>query len=226
MGATEAFENIIHHVKSSNLNYRLEQSPYSAIISLKKTLLKDRSGNILKPQTSGESYASWQSLSSEKQALVYKNVELEKAFESLKCDYENVVDDCKNVYRKKNELEKQLEGLIVKKEESDFTELERRYNLLVLESKAFEDNLREKESQLEETIVENRRMKVELKSLISKHAKTCEEFKHLRNENEILEKSKASHSVQLKTVRKEIKELTNDHSKEINKYRREDERLA
>ena len=217
MEATEAFENIIHHIKYSNLNFKLEQSPYSAFISLKKTLLKDRSGNILKSKASGESCASFQQLRSENQALLHKNVELEKAFHSLKRDYENVVDDSENVYRKKKELENKLDDLRVKKEDSEFTELKRRYDILALQSKAFEDNLIEQDSQLEETKAEHGKVKVALKSVITKHEKTCEEFKHLKHENEILEKGKASQSVQLKTVRKEIKELANEHSKEINK---------
>ena len=48
MEATDIFENILKVIKSSNLNYHLEQTPFAARISLKKTAIKDMSGNPLK----------------------------------------------------------------------------------------------------------------------------------------------------------------------------------
>ena len=44
MAAAIAFNNIVNLVQSSNLNFKLQLSPFSANISLKKTLLKDKSG--------------------------------------------------------------------------------------------------------------------------------------------------------------------------------------
>ena len=52
MSASKTFEVIIDQIKSSNLNFHIQQSPFSAVISLKKTLIKDRSGFTLKPPTS------------------------------------------------------------------------------------------------------------------------------------------------------------------------------
>ena len=46
------FNRIIEEVKSSKLNFHLQQSPYSAFISLKKSFQKDRSGTILVPDLS------------------------------------------------------------------------------------------------------------------------------------------------------------------------------
>ena len=44
MAAAIAFNNIVNLVQSSNLNFKLQLSPFSANISLKKTLVKDKSG--------------------------------------------------------------------------------------------------------------------------------------------------------------------------------------
>ena len=46
-----AFNNIIEQIQSSNLNFQLQMSPFSASISLKKSLIKDKFGNILFPPT-------------------------------------------------------------------------------------------------------------------------------------------------------------------------------
>ena len=51
MHATEAFKQILDKIQSSNLNFQIQVSPFSAQISLKKSLVKDRAGNILHPPT-------------------------------------------------------------------------------------------------------------------------------------------------------------------------------
>ena len=47
MAASKAFDKILDCVKSSNLNFCLQLSPFSANISLKKTLVKDKAGFYL-----------------------------------------------------------------------------------------------------------------------------------------------------------------------------------
>ena len=44
-----AFDNILQTIRSSNLNFRLELSPFAANILLKKTLVKNKSGIPLLP---------------------------------------------------------------------------------------------------------------------------------------------------------------------------------
>ena len=43
--ATETFQNVLHIVQTSGLNFRMEISAYSATIHLKNFLLKDKNGN-------------------------------------------------------------------------------------------------------------------------------------------------------------------------------------
>ena len=50
MAASKAFDQILEYVKSSNLNFCLQLSPFSANISIKKTLTKDKSGVHLNPR--------------------------------------------------------------------------------------------------------------------------------------------------------------------------------
>ena len=49
MSATQTFETLLNQVKSSNLNYHLQQSPFSAFISLKKSFVKDRAAPYPQP---------------------------------------------------------------------------------------------------------------------------------------------------------------------------------
>ena len=51
MLADQAFNKILDNVQKSNLNFQLQVSPFSALISLKKSLVKDRSGSLLLPPT-------------------------------------------------------------------------------------------------------------------------------------------------------------------------------
>ena len=50
MAASKAFDQILEYVKSSNLNFCMQLSPFSANISIKKTLIKDKSGVHLNPR--------------------------------------------------------------------------------------------------------------------------------------------------------------------------------
>ena len=49
MAASQSFEGIINQVVASNLNFCLEQSPFSAVIHLKKSVIRNRSGTPLLP---------------------------------------------------------------------------------------------------------------------------------------------------------------------------------
>merc|ERR1712208_21320 len=51
MAASELFESIIDQVRSSNLNFQIQMTPFSANIVIKKTFIKDNSGFPLLPPT-------------------------------------------------------------------------------------------------------------------------------------------------------------------------------
>ena len=50
MLVNETFHHILEEVQNSSLNFQLQVSPFSAIISLKKSFIKDKSGNLLMSQ--------------------------------------------------------------------------------------------------------------------------------------------------------------------------------
>ena len=110
MVASDAFENLLKQVQSSNLNFRMEISPFSPVITLKKSLLKDKSGQILFPPIS-ESVQLQQS-QDDQNCLLQKMKHLENIIEAQKSDYINALIQCKTAAR--HEFENELE--IVKNE--------------------------------------------------------------------------------------------------------------
>ena len=52
MLASRSFDNILHQIQTSNLNFYLQLSPFGAHISLKKTLIKDKAGSYICPAVS------------------------------------------------------------------------------------------------------------------------------------------------------------------------------
>ena len=50
MVANAEFENILRSIRNSCLNYNLQVSPFSAIISLRKTMIKDKVGAYISPR--------------------------------------------------------------------------------------------------------------------------------------------------------------------------------
>ena len=93
MLSSNAFENIINQIRTSNLNFQLQMSPFSACISLKRSLVKEKSGAFLLPPAAPESPNS----ESEIAALVKKNLLLENKLVEINENYARAVDDCLKV---------------------------------------------------------------------------------------------------------------------------------
>ena len=89
MLASRSFENILHMIKTSNLNYFLQLSPFAAQISLKKSLIRDKSGFPLAPPIS----TSCDCTSDDVTDLLIKNRALENKLASLQKDYEAAIND-------------------------------------------------------------------------------------------------------------------------------------
>ena len=55
MSLTQLFEDLLDSIKSSSLNYQIQQSPFAAMVSIKKSLIKDKVGHPAKPASSLDS---------------------------------------------------------------------------------------------------------------------------------------------------------------------------
>ena len=85
MEANCVFENIISFIKASNLNYHLEQTHFSAQISLKNSVVKDRSGSPLKLLPCPDS-DKLNSLENENDMLLRKIRKYETEIDDIKVD--------------------------------------------------------------------------------------------------------------------------------------------
>ena len=107
MLATKTFDRILDMIQKSNLNFVLQVSPFSANISLRKTLIKDKSGNVILPPDLS-AYNDDQNLKETIADLVSKNNKLEKDVINLKNELELAADDCEKAHKKAAVLEKQI----------------------------------------------------------------------------------------------------------------------
>ena len=108
MLASQAFNFILEQVQSSCLNFQMQISPFSAVISIKKSFIKDKLGNMLlpPPPDSSENF------------LRDKNIQLEKDVTDLTKKYEAVVHDCENAKKVIESLEKKNLEADLKAEEA------------------------------------------------------------------------------------------------------------
>ena len=212
MEATVKFQNILQIIKSSSLNYKIEESPFSATISLKNSYIKDRSGNLL-IQSSTSNFEPKASL--DNQALIQKNVQLEEVIRKLKSDYEYALDDCEKAQNINSNLENKIELLgtklaeTVKAEKVDTIEIiafKNKCAELAFKAEALEDDIIQKASNIEQVSAQNRNYRNEIKSINAKHEKVVTELKCLKNENENRQKEINSLSVALKSSRKDLKD--------------------
>ena len=122
MAASDTYEALLKKIRTSNLNFRIEQSPFSAIISLKKSLVKDKTGQMLKPPLPDS--ALLQKVQSDNQNLSKKIDHLENIVKSINSDLENSVQDCESAYKTISKLQYELNTARlpeenIKKEEID-----------------------------------------------------------------------------------------------------------
>ena len=106
MLASQNFTSILEQVQSSGLNFQLQVSPFSAIISLKKSFIKENSDKLLLPRDHMPCENG--------KALVDKNIKLENDIVALTTLHKEVVKDCKNANETIISLEKTLQESRVK----------------------------------------------------------------------------------------------------------------
>ena len=125
MMASRIFNDVLNTVQSSNLNFCLQISPFAANISLKKSFLKDKSGNVVMPDHAHTATSLDENIA----GLVSKNLNLEKENSALRKDLEKSKDEYQEVYKQLKSLkvvEKELveeikvqKGITQEKNESE-----------------------------------------------------------------------------------------------------------
>ena len=86
MDAPQVFENVLKQVMDSCLNYKVEMSPFSAMIFLKKTFIRDKSGMPIFPSSSPLPFLPAKQVPQESE-----NYELKHRLRQLEAAYEEEV---------------------------------------------------------------------------------------------------------------------------------------
>ena len=101
MLASRTFDFILQQIRTSSLNFQLQLSPFSAQISLKKSLVKERNGSLRLPPT----ISSLSCKVSQHEELEARADKLEKELKALRREYKQAVDDCEEANQRINTLE-------------------------------------------------------------------------------------------------------------------------
>ena len=91
MIAEQKFYNIVSEIQASCLNYNMQLSPFSASISLKKSLIRDRLGNVICSKYPANSKPLLANISLEK--LLSENQNQTQELNCLKVEHEKLVSE-------------------------------------------------------------------------------------------------------------------------------------
>jgi chromosome segregation ATPase len=194
-------------------NSLLQMSPFSALISLKKSPVTDKAGAPLLPQV--QLSRSSQNSEATIAALAAKNLQLEADLRSLRKEHTDCVEDCEGAYRRIKQLESQPAFQTEIKLETDSalcTELDEKN--CVLETLQVEIKQLKEENSDKDIAFENQKVEVyDLKLANKKASETSNKLnkvlsdlkiKFKKEKNAILKQNKA----EIKYWRKELGEET------------------
>ena len=142
MEASATFENILAEVQKSNLNFKLEISPFSAVICLKKSFIKDKFGQLL---TSNPEITSNQI---NFKTLHQKNLDLEYSYQQMKFDHENALTANRNLQIEIDHLQS-----ILKKESSG--DIQNDHDSLKIVNECLEKERALKNKEIQEIVKQN-----------------------------------------------------------------------
>ena len=106
--AAEFFEDIIKCIRTSNLNFHLQLSPYSAIISLKKSFIKDKAGSPIPPPLYKQQNANYDTILKRNQALEEEINILSKAYKKSLNDLAALEDKVKILENNEDKIKSDL----------------------------------------------------------------------------------------------------------------------
>ena len=197
MLADQTFNNILDKIQRSNLNFQLQVSPFSAFISLKKSLVKDRSGSfLLPPLTQPSTPLSSPTVNTD---LLVKINKLEADLQIQKNIHEKAV----------NKLNDASEKLRFCEEKS--TKLE-------MENKALKHKNKSLASKLETKTIETNQMKAAVAELDKEKNVISVALKSVKQDLKVQRKTSED---KLLIYEKKLTELNEFKSKKLNEERQE-----
>ena len=201
MAAASVFDSIVQQIQLSNLNFKLQLSPFAAEISLKKTPAKNRWG-IPFPVPNDPSFLTIprHSESENSAALAAKNAKLENELIDMKIKYTNAMEDSEATRKM---MIKTMQEKVHVKPDPD------------VQNEALINHLNEKIGNLvkenEEIIILNKNQKKEI----------CDLEKIIKVKNEVSEKLNKELKELKINFNKEKAEMIKRHKTEVKYWRKE-----
>ena len=162
MLASRAFDKILQEIQSSNLNFQLQMSPFSAQISIKKSLVKDRRGFTRHPQST-EKIGS--------QDLLLLETEKQKLVEELETSRQNhahVVGELTEAKFRIKVLEELTNKPIKNESNNEVIEsLTHAISSLTIENKTLKKKIKEQDDEIND-LENNIKVKVKLSETLNK----------------------------------------------------------
>ena len=177
--AHQTFQDLMNRIQTSGLNYKIELSPFSAKVLLKKTFTKDLNGNPLKAKFSDET--TFDQIKAESDFLYKKVDNLEQTLNNLSAQHENTLHGYHQLHQTNANLFLKVEKLHSKLSAAD----EENLNLkLIHKQNTNEDiiELRHKISQKNEEVFDLTSFNENLQEQIEKLNSELSELKEYFNE--------------------------------------------
>ena len=217
MAASSTFDYILELIKTSNLNFWIQLSPFAATISLKKSLVKDVSGLPLMPPVFNRE------IKPECDTVAHQKVsKLEAALETMKLNCADTIDECAKAHQSIANLEAEVDNMRAKKDENksvhqnQLADLSERIKILEeSNNKLYADNNRlvlENEAETKKSNLISNRLNQELSELREKHqiekAQIVQnhklEVKSWKNDLGVERRENSKLEKQLESLRKEL----------------------
>ena len=207
MCAAKVFQDILFKIQSSSLNYHLQVSPFSAVISLKRTFTTDKTGVSCLHKTSDI----------DEQTLITKQkrqiIDLENQLTNLKFEHEaslNKIQLLENEIMVKKEREEavcdETDSKVQQKEETIFL-LKNSNSKLTEANTKLEENLVQQEEKISTLTISNQKGQ----ELVKKLNQELNSLK-LRHENE-KKKNEREHHLEIKHWKKQLGNAKSDKVK-------------
>ena len=165
--ATEKFQNLLRMIQNSGINYKMEVSPFSAIICIKNCLLKDQNGKPLVSLPSSK-------IITETDEPARKILKQESVIKSLRDDYGDVLKNSEKVYESNKKLMETIEVLHSKLVTAELETIEMKKKLDEVDYYvASQDNLKTKLTDVE---AENKTLRETVSNLDSDVKKKNKDF--------------------------------------------------
>ena len=219
MCVNQVFESLLNSVKSSNLNFHIQQTPFSAVISIKKSKIKDKF-NLQPLPLNSKMFAS---LKAENQGLLDRVAYLENYTTSIQRELEEAVNENETAHKTTEKLEQTLSILGDKlveavRDADEKTKVIETLNFVIKdleknigESNIYSEKLQEQNMKMSNQVLELQKALIEKEKALTKISVKKENLERdaqkLRQENEDL-LSKVIHcESKLSELESEVNEL-------------------